>query len=217
MKHSYPTLYLFNNVFFPQTIIPLTLSDPASVAVLKACYKDDQNLILYHPGERGKKIGTLGKIIFIEKNDDNVLTALVQGLVRVRLLSQEQHIPFPVYKCETHFDINDQLTILDNSIERLHHILESWLIRHVSAVKERERFIKEMSKPQKLINYICMFIIKDNELKEILLESTSLAERIRLLDALLRGKSPDTEDLDMGLAIKNFERMEPGPNQKNAV
>jgi len=217
MKHSYPALYLFNNVFFPQTIIPLTLSDAPSIDLLKSCYQKDQKLVLYHPSEREKKIGTLGKIIVIEKNDDKSLTALVQGLNRVRLVTQEQHIPYPLYLCEDYFDNNYEVTFLENSIERLYLILTNWLTRNISSVRDREQFIKDMNKPQKLINYLCMFMIKDTELKEILLESTSLTERIRLLDALLKGKSPDTEDQDMGLAIKNFERLELNPNQKNAV
>jgi len=217
MKHSYPTLYLFNNVFFPQTIIPLTLSDKTSIELLRNCHEKDQNFVLYHPSEREKKVGTLGKIIAIEKQDDGSITALVQGLARVKLISQEQHLPYPLFLCEDLFDINNEVTFLDNSIERLHHVLASWLNRHVSSVKERERFMKDLNKPQKLINYLCMFMIKDNELKEILLENTSLPERIRLLDALLKGKSPDTEDQDMGMAIKSFERMELNPNQKNAV
>ncbi len=217
MKHSYPTLYLFNNVFFPQTIIPLTLSDKTSIELLKTCHQKDQNIVLYHPSERERKVGTLGRIISIEKQEDNSITALVQGLIRVRLVAQEQHLPYPLYLCEDHYDLSDEVTFLDNSLERLQLVLESWLLRHVSSVKERDRFVKELNKPQKLINYLCMFIIKDNELKEILLENTSLAERIRLLDALLKGKSPDTEDQTMSLAIKNFERLEPNPNQKNAV
>ena len=217
MKLSYPTLYLFNNVFFPQTIIPLTLSDKTSIELLTNCHQKDLNFVLYHPSERDKKVGTLGKIIVIEKNSDNSITALVQGLLRVKLLSQEQHLPYPLYLCEELFDMSDEVTFLDNSLERLHKVLENWLSRHVSSVKEREKFIKDLNRPQKLINYLCMFMIKDNELKEILLENTSLAERIRLLDALLKGRSPDTEDQDMGMAIKNFERLEANPNQKNAI
>ena len=55
------------------------------------------------------------------------------------------------------------------------------------------------------------------ELKEIFLTSVSLSERIRMMDALLRGKAPEIEDTAMSEAIKNFERLEPDTDIKNAI
>lgn len=216
MKQSYPTLYLFNNVFFPQTVIPLTVSDGISKEVLLECYEQNQNLIFYHPTVRPKKIGTVGRIILLEHNADQGMTALVQGIMRVELLTQERHLPFPVFQAGDYFDNTEENIVLDDSIERLHVILENWLHRHISSSKERSRFLKEMSSPQRLVNNLCLLVIKDVELKDIFLANTSLSDRIRMMDALLRGKSPEIEDMIMSEAIKNFERLEPQSNIKNA-
>jgi Lon protease-like protein len=217
MKHSYPTLYLFNNVFFPQTVIPLTVSDGVSKDVLMECFDQNQPMVFYHPSTRAKKIGTIGKILILEHNADKSMTVLVQGIARVQLIIQVQHLPFPVYDVEDYFDAREESAILNNSIERLSDIMKSWLHRHISTPSERTRFLKEMVTPQKLINNLCLLVIKDVELKEILLASTSLTERIRMLDALLRGKAPEIEDDMMSEAIKNFERLEAQSNIKNAV
>lgn len=217
MKHSFPTLYLFNNVFFPQTVIPLTVNDGVSKDLLLESYQQNQHVLLYHPSARANKIGTVGRILMLEHNEDQSMSVLVQGVIRVRLLIQEQHLPFPIFQVEDYFDGNDRSAILDDSIERLHVILESWLQRHISSSKERERFLKEMNSPSKLINNLCLLVIKDIELKEILLESISLPDRIRLMDALLRGASPEIEDLTISEAIKNFERLEPQNTIKNAI
>lgn len=145
------------------------------------------------------------------------MTVLVQGVSRVELLIQEQHIPFPVFQVEDYFDNDETGAVLDDSIERLHEILSSWLQRHITSATERGRFLKEMNSPQRLVNNLCFLVIKDVELKEIFLSSISLPDRIRLMDAVLRGKSPEIEDAAMSEAIKNFERLEAQSDMKNAV
>lgn len=217
MKQSYPTLYLFNNVFFPQTVIPLTVSDGISKEVLLECHEQNQALLFYHPSSRTKRVGTIGRVLLLEHNDDKSMTVLVQGISRAELLVQEQHIPFPVFQVEDYFDNDEVATVLDDSIERLHEILSSWLQRHITSTKERSRFLKEMNSPQRLVNNLCLLVIKDVELKEIFLSSVSLPDRIRLMDAVLRGKSPEIEDTEMSEAIKNFERLEAQSDMKNAV
>lgn len=217
MKHSLPTLYLFNNVFFPQTVIPLTVNDGVSKDILTECFDLNQPLALYHPSQRSKKIATIGKVLLLEHNADKSMTVLVQGIARVQLLQQEQHLPYPIYLVEDYFDSREENVILDGSIERLQEVLKNWLHKHISSNSERIRFLKEMTTPHKLVNNLCLLVIKDVELKEIFLSSISLAERIRLMDAVLRGKSPEIEDGMMSEAIKNFERLEPQPDMKNAV
>lgn len=216
MKQSYPTLYLFNNVFFPQTVIPLTVSDGISKEVLIECYEQNQSLLFYHPSSRVKRVGTIGRILLLEHNVDKSMTVLVQGISRVELLTQEQHIPFPVFETEGYFDKDEVGAILDDSVERLHEVLSNWVQRHITSTKERTRFLKEMNSPQKLINNLCLLVIKDVELKEIFLSSISLPDRIRLMDAVLRGKSPEIEDTEMSEAIKNFERLDAQSDMKNA-
>lgn len=216
MKQSFPTLYLFNNVFFPQTVIPLTVSDGTTKEVLIECHEQGQQVLFYHPSLRTKKIGTIGRILLLEHNDDKSMTALIQGISRVQLLIQEQHIPFPIFETEHYYDNDEAAIFLDGPIERLHQILANWLQRHITSVKERSRFLKDMDSPHKLVNGLCFLLLKDLELKEIFLSSVSLPERIRLMDALLRGKSPEIEDSAMSEAIKNFESLEPHADLKNS-
>ncbi|MBC7713218.1 MAG: LON peptidase substrate-binding domain-containing protein [Rhizobacter sp.] len=218
MRHSFPTLYLFNNVFFPQTVIPLTVSDGVSKDVLLTCFEKSEHLAFYHPSLRSKKVGTLGKILMLEHNADGSMSVLVQGVLRVQLLTQEQHLPYPIFQVDDYFDTQDKAAVvLDDCIERLHSILDNWLHRHISSVKERDRFMKEMNTPARLINNLCMLVIKDVELKEIFLENTSIPDRVRMMDALLKGQSPEIEDMIMSEALKNFERLEPQIDIKDAI
>ncbi|MBC7539082.1 MAG: LON peptidase substrate-binding domain-containing protein [Bacteriovorax sp.] len=209
MKKPVPTLYLFNNIFYPQTVIPLTVNDDVSKQMLLTSYQNSTDIALFHPHTRSRGVGTLGKIILVDHNSDGSLSVVVQGLVRIKLLNMDNDDPFPVYHIADYYDIDEKTqTLTDSPIERLHLVLESWLIRHVNSTRERERFMKDMSSPAKLINNLCMFVIKDIELKQIFLESTSLLDRVRMMNALLVGATPETEDIGMCEAIKSFERLE---------
>jgi ATP-dependent Lon protease len=218
MKHSLPTLYLFNNVIYPLTIIPLTVNDAVSKNVLLQCYEKETSLVFYHPSLRAKKIATTGKIILLEHNPDGSMSALIQGLTRVELIAQEQHLPYPIYLIQDYVDtIISTPVIMNDTLEKLQSILVSWLQRHISSVKERDRFIKEMNSPVRLINNLSMLLIKDVDLKVILLENTSLPDRVRLLEALLKGSSPEIEDSNISEAIKNFQSLEPLQDVKDAI
>jgi Lon protease-like protein len=216
MKKLVPTLYLFNNIFFPQTVIPLSVNDHASKIMILSCFETNTNIALYHPRERSKGIATLGKILVVDHNQDGSLSVMIQGLVRIKLLCMEVQTPYPQYLFEDYFDIDEKSqTLNDFPLERLSHVLELWLNRHVSSIKERQRFLKDVSSPAKLIHNLCMLIIKDIELKQIFLESTSLLDRVRMMNALLIGDKPEIEDINMCEAIKNFERLEMD-QEKNA-
>jgi Lon protease-like protein len=209
MKSSVPTLFLFNNVFYPQTVIPLTVNDHTSKQMLLNSYQNSSDIAFYHPHGRSKGVGTLGRIILVEHNSDGSLSVIVQGLIRIKLLDMDQEEPYPLYHTSHYYDVDEKKQkITDHAIERLHFVLESWIDRHIHSTREKERFMKDISSPTKLINNLCMFVLKDIELKKIFLESTSLTERVRMMDALLVGENPDTENSEIGEAIKNFERLE---------
>ncbi len=209
MKRTVPTLYLHNNIFYPLTVIPLSVSDQTSKQMLLSCFENNLTIALYYPIERSKNVGTLGKILLVDHNRDGSLSVMVQGLARVKLLGIKVQEPYPQFLIEEYGDSDERSqTLNDSPLERLYLILDHWLQRHVHSPKERERFMKEMGNPAKLINNLCMLLIKDIELKQIFLESTSLTDRVRMMNALLVGDSPESEDLGMCEAIKNFERLE---------
>lgn len=209
MKKPVPALYLFNNIFYPQTIIPLSVRDEVSKKMLFKCFEENSDLALYYPNDRSKGVATLGKILLIDSHIDGSISVIVQGLTRVKLLNLTQQEPYPQYYVgdySDHEEINQ--TLRDSPLERLHLVLERWLTRHVHSKVERDKFMKDIRSPAKLINNLCMLVIKDIELKQIFLESTSLLDRVRMMNALLVGDTPESEDFEMCEAIKKFERLE---------
>jgi ATP-dependent Lon protease len=223
MKYNnIPVLYLIENVFFPDTIIPLSLTDEVSKALVKECYQNDKKFALYSTHPKSLGVATIGKILIIDdkkdkENDKNSsLTIVIQGIERIQLSTITQHIPYPIFKYHPYPDSREPQILKEGSLERLFSIFDQWIHRHVTSENERNIFLKEVNTPQKLVFNIALFMIKDIELKLLFLESTSLSDRINILDALLTGEKPESEDRNRAEAIKNFERLEVN-SYKNVV
>lgn len=204
-----PVLYLSDNVFYPETIIPLILSDEPSKALVFEAYQNDKLIALFSNHNLSKGIATVGKILLIDdKKEEGKLCAVIVGLERIHLKKLIQHIPFPIFEFSQFQDNKETHVLKDGSLERLFSIFEKYICRHVKNVNERNIFMNEVNTPRKLVYNISLFMIKDMELKLMFLESTSLSDRINILDVLLAGEKPESEDKNMAETIKNFERLE---------
>lgn len=209
-----PTLYLFDNVFYPSTVIPLIISDSPSRKLVNSCFDEDVPLALWFQGEHSKPIATMGKIISIDNRKDGTLKVLLKGIKRVYLDRMLQQIPYPIYEANLYSDTDKEPFDSQGRLEKFTLLLSEWLYRHIPSEKERKDFIHEMDTPQKLIDHIALLIIQDVEIKQILLECNSLNERIQLIDTLI--KSPfEKEDLFATMAIKNFEKLDLASGFKN--
>jgi ATP-dependent Lon protease len=208
-KNTIPVLYLFENVFFPETIIPLILSDEPSKTLVREAFKNDLAIALFSTHEKAKGVATAGKILILdEKKEEGKLTAVITGIERIKLLKITQHVPFPIFEFTHYQDFREPQILQPGALERLHFVFEKWINRHIQNINDREIFLREINTPRKLLFNISLFMIKDIELKLMLLESTSIADRLSLMNALLTGETPESEDLDMASAIKNFESLD---------
>lgn len=216
-SNSIPVLYLFENVFYPETIIPLILSDDPSKILVKDAYENDLTVALFSTHPKAKGIATAGRIITIDdKREDGKLMAIIVGVERIHLTKLVQHVPYPIFEFKQYFDSREPHVLPSDTIERLHTVFEGWINRHIAHKQDREIFLRDINTPKKLIFNISLFMIKDIELKLMFLESTSIADRLNIMNALLLGEQPESEDKEMAEAIKNFESLETN-HYKNVV
>lgn len=209
-----PTLYLFDNVFYPTTVIPLIITDAPSRKLIDNCFTEDLPLALWFQGERSKPIATMGKILSMEERRDGTLKVLLRGMKRVYLEKIVQQIPYPVFHASLYSDIEREAFDSHGRLEKFSLILNEWLLQHIPSEKDRKEFMRDLDTPQKLIDHISLLLIRDVEIKQILLECNSLNERMQLVDTLV--KSPfEKEDLVATIAIKNFEKLDMVSGIKN--
>jgi len=206
-------------VFFPGASLPLYIVEPVFIRMIRECV--DQNMLVgismaeplvYIYGHRRpspKNICGIGKPIILEELYDGTLKVLIKGFGRVKLEQVQQNLPYLIYECEEYGD-QPELNgfIADDKIERLKGLLDSWILETITDSVEREHFQENISSMKQVVDYISMFLIQDHEMRQLLLENTSLNERIQMLDTLLKGPLPFLEDTTAVQAIKNFEILE---------
>lgn len=206
-------------VFFPGTSLPLYIVEPVFIKMIRECVQNNMLVgvsmaepLVYIYGHRRpapKNICGIGKPIILEELYDGTLKVLIKGFGRVKLGQVQQNLPYLIYECEEYSDIQDERGFVsDSKVERLKGLLDQWMLETISDSMERENFQENISSIHQVIDYICMFLIQDHEMRQLLLENTSLTERIQMLDTLLKGPTPFLEDMTAVQAIKNYEILE---------
>lgn len=208
-----------NLVFFPGTSLPLYVVEPVFIRMIKECVEENMLVgismaeplvyIFGHKRPMPKNICGIGKPIILEEMYDGTLKVLIKGFGKVRLGSVQQNLPYLIYECEEYPDIKDTYGLVcDSKVERLKELLDNWIVGTISDSVERKHFQDKINSASEVMDYISMFLIKDHEMRQLLLENTSLNERIQMLDTLFKGTAPYFEDITATRAIKSFEILE---------
>ncbi len=218
-----PLLPLPNVVFFPKTALPLFVDAPAYGRMIRDCAlqglpvtismahifnlpRDQKGTV--HQQLRPTTIGCLGIPYILDEFPDGGLKVLIKGIARTRLVSLAQNLPSPIYNVEILEDSHSEVGNLSGQLTHINNILESWVNKHVPNSVEREAFLKSLETAEHITNYVSMLLIRDCEVRQALLETDSLRDRIHLLGALLREGIPLQENRDVVGAIKKFETLE---------
>ncbi len=217
-----PILPLPNIVFFPNTSIPMLVSEPSYVRMIKDTIANDGHIgiSMAEPTEEDQyngslrytpqRIGTMGKPILLEELEDGSLKLLVEGSARIELLNVEQNIPYLIYKIKLIPDLKNHvpLSFENAQISRLKEILDLWIEDTIDDSLERESFVQSLGGIHSIVDYLAMFLVGDREVRQVILENRNLHERIQILGSLLKGEYPHCEDDLVANAVKDFEYRE---------
>lgn len=208
-----------NLVFFPNSTLPLFIIEPIYVSMIQDCISKGELLavsmaepvsissgkIRYLP----KPVCGVGRPYISEQLPDGSLRILLKGLGRVNLDHVEQNLPYLRFSAHFIPDRVDNVGYSENSIEKLHIMLHNWIDDNILDSIERETFRKTITTVPQIIDTISMFLISDVEIRQILLENTSLLERIQLLNSLFQGNIDHAvTDLQVVKALKSYEHIE---------
>ena len=211
-----PILTIQDVVFFPHTVIPLTLDNPMAIRIVKDCIELGSPIALPFVEGLGifgqsppKRICGMGIPIILEEGP-TFLKILVSGIGKVKLGRVLQDIPYPIYEGEVLYDM-DELDDPDGeeeNTERLSSILTSWIGQSVEDKEERESFCQNIISVNQVIDYLCMFLIKDTDIKQHILENNSVCSRLQMLNLLFKSHDPYNPDpLTLGI-IKDYQSIE---------
>lgn len=196
-------------VFHPHTMVPVYIVEPSYVEMIKSCIEKNVALGVIIANPRTEHtVCTLTAPTILEELESGEVSVLLQGIGRAKLEQLVQHLPWPVFAATSYEDNREAILYDTEQMDRLTNILNSWLYKHIENSSERDRFLGTIKTVNHTIDYICMLILRDIEIKEMVLATTSLADRINMLNLLLKDTNPFEEDQTILKVLKSYDHMQ---------
>ena len=187
---------LSNFIIFPNTTVPLNIFEPRYIEMINDCMKSDKLLGMIQPKMHKlesqnrpdlHKIGCLGKIIDLQKTDDNRYLIELKGLIRFDIIS-EINSKKNYRECDVSFDkFHDDL---ERKEEDLKFSDLELIFKDLRNLFEKRGFIinwkaLENQSLDETINALAMASPFTLEEKQVLLETKNLdARKSKIADIL---------------------------------
>lgn len=119
---------------------------------------------------------------------DGRMDIYITGTMKCLLTDYESKDPYMVY---SYTILEEDLTIDDSvsmELESLRSLLERWAIHFLPDPVQRESFSHTLDDPELLINYCAVFLVDEWNMKKMIMEASSLKEKIKILLHLIGPK-----------------------------
>mgnify|MGYP005655293361 CR=1 FL=1 len=219
-----PVLPIPDVVFFPNTSLPLYIEESSYIQMINDCIRDEKPIavslaqplsghaihgkniskIQYRPS----RISGYGIPIIVEKYENNAIKILIKGMGRVKLHELVQNLPYPCFKAEFLNDLKEDLTYNQDYVDRINSILQTWISVNITNSIEQEAFYSNLKTTSDIVDYVAMLMIHDRDIRQLILESDSLFEKVSMVNALLEDTGRHLENIETVNAIKHFEFIE---------
>lgn len=215
-----PVICLPNVVFFPETVLPMTIQDRTCIKIIKDAAKnntlialaksqEDSHDMSYRPSSKPNMVCTTGTPHIVEENDEEgYLRIVLKGEARICLKKCMQELPYPIYQAEVLIPSISETIFEGDEIFYLQDLMRSWLETFILDSREREQFLMHLNSVHRLVNNVSMLLVKDPLIKQILLENDSLPERIKLLNKLFRAQANFRENSMVVNAMISYDNLE---------
>ncbi len=181
--------------FFPQALLPLHIFEPRYRLMLKEVLASHRLFAVagldqtptargYEPAHR---VATVGIVRACQENDNGTSNLLLQGLARIEVLEVLREDPYRTIRVRP-------LLSQSGAPEADNRRLKTSLARLLS-LKQRlsgdspgdfDRFLKTVEDPDAYVDLAAFNLCEDADLKQRLLETLSVHERLRLFTRYLR-------------------------------
>jgi len=188
-----PIFPLEGVVMFPDTYLPLNVFEPRYLKMIDKAISTEHRLVgIIQPiktKEFNKKdnfyqIGCAGKIVKFEETDDNKYLITLKGLIRFNLISEEitNHKFREANVCWKNFNKDLDINVNALDFSSLKMTLKKYLkSRNIKANMEAIDTFNDYN----FVDQIIMICPLANDDKQLLLETSSISKRCKLLHSIL--------------------------------
>ncbi len=183
-------LPLRNNVLLPGEIIPITLTRKKSVQVVKNAYKEQLPIGAFAQKSREEEvpvgkdlyaIGTMAKVIRMLKMPDGSLSALIQGIRKIRAESYEQEEPFLQARAKACEDLPSDNSRLKPIMGMIREAFVQFVKFSPQLRQEALFTLQNIENADVLLAFVASTINLDTAEKQRMLEKESQEERAEAL------------------------------------
>ena len=186
-------LYRIENALLPGGELPIELSQPVELALFLHALRTDQLIGMVQPRDIDSvgdchETGCAGRIRQYRERKDGRLNIMLTGLCRYRIVDKEQqpggyHIASVDWRgFENDFENESVDTVV---IEKFEHNLRNYFNRFQMQVDWE---VLGKLPIEQVVNNLVLILNLDRDSKQLLLEASTVADRLDLFSALLRGK-----------------------------
>lgn len=221
-----PVITLPATVLFPWTLAHIEITDKLHLTIIKDAVKNGSNIVINlrndpfllrdplssHSNQKMNAMGTIGKPIVINETYEAFTKVVIKGIERVVIKDLVQNLPFPIYEVELCPDLinnkSESIVPQNKCIEKLANLIQNWGERNIQNSLDRDNFFSNMENLNHLVYNIATHLVDDCEIKQILLETLNLNERLQILSLLFPNDMVDREDPLASIALKEYEAIE---------
>lgn len=189
-ENDLPILPLRNTVLFPGVIIPITVGREKSARLIREVYKGDRllgtfaqtDMSVEDPGfDDLYKTGTIAQVLKVLNMPDNTTTVIIQGKKRINLLALADDEPYLKGKVE----LREEASPLTKEFDAIVSSIKDQTLKIISMSEDMPQetafAIRNIEKPDFLINYVTSNSNLKTDVKQMMLEKNSIDERALVL------------------------------------
>jgi ATP-dependent Lon protease len=212
-----PLLPLRDIVVFPSMVVPLFVGRDKSVNALEKATGGDKKIFLAAqtkaktdtPGESDiYRVGTVANILQILRLPDGTVKVLVEGDFRCRI---QHFIPNPEHfmvQLETLEETSSDTVSIEALRRSIHTTFEAYSKHNKKITQEVIESIAAIENPSKLADTVTSYMPFNIEVKQKLLETTNVSQRLERLFGYIRSEIDitQTEERIKGRVKKQMEK-----------
>ena len=182
-----PVFPLSGVIYFPKTNLPLNIFEQRYLDLVNDTYKNDKLMGMVQSQRNGNqvyKIGCLGKISDLQKNQDGRILINLTGVTRFKILEEVEnkklYREFKVDYKSFEADLKDQSGDLDTN----HLMNKAKIFFRKNGLLLNWREFEKLDKAQR-INTLSMISPVTNEEKQKLLEAITIKDKVNTLESII--------------------------------
>ena len=190
-------LFPLDVVFFPGEDLPLHIFEPRYRLMINECneQKTPFGIVLVksnsqHLKEEPYTVGTLAKIVVLDRLEDGRMNLIARGLKRFRILELHRHKPYLSGLVEVFEDSTEQEQSQVTSAIQAEELFNAYLQVLIQVIGKESIDFALPTVPEELSHFIAYFLDVPNQRKQLLLELTSTAKRLEEEIDILRQELP---------------------------